>query len=123
MRGDSQPRGAALLEVIVALAILATAGVSAVHLVSESAHAVGATRASEEEIRRASAFLDAVSLWSRTDLDRRLGSRPQGGWRLYIERSGTLLYRVTLTDTATDRVLLATTLFRDPPESTGTDEP
>jgi Cys-tRNA synthase (O-phospho-L-seryl-tRNA:Cys-tRNA synthase) len=101
-----------LLEALVALVILATAGATIVTMVAESAHAVHRVREAEGEMRRANAFLSAVSLWSREDLDRHLGDRAQGVWLMRVDRQTPTLYVTTLTDTATHRELLRTSLFR-----------
>jgi hypothetical protein len=104
--------GAVLLEVVVALTILATGGVTMVALASQSMDALRRAHAAEDETARASAFLYAVSLWPRADLDRHLGERPQGHWRLRVERPLPMLYGVTITDSAGGRTLLSTTLYR-----------
>lgn len=108
-------RGAVLLEAIIALAILSVAGMAAVTLVSQSADAVRRARLAEAEMREADRFFTAVSLWTREDLDRRLGDRPQGLWRLMIQRPSPTLYEVVLTDSARTREILSSALFR--PES------
>jgi type II secretory pathway pseudopilin PulG len=108
-RGES---GVALLEAIVALTILGIAGTSAVVMASESARTVRRAREADAEVREASAFLDAVSLWSREDLDRHLGSRAEGPWRLRVDRPTQTLYTVALTDSAGGPELLRTALFR-----------
>ena len=112
-------RGAVLLEAMVALAILSAAGLAAVALVSQGADAVRRARAADAEVRQASAFLHAVALWPREDLDRRLGERPQGRWKLVIQRPTPTLYEVVLADSALARELLRTTLFRPEPEPAG----
>jgi hypothetical protein len=114
-------RGAALFEVIVALTILAIAGVSSVALTAECVRAVARAREVDQRTRAASAFLTAVSLWTRHDLDRRLGERRQGPWRLRIERPVPTLYVVVLSDTAFDgrsahAARLTTSLFRPEPD-------
>ena len=78
--------GVALLEVIVALAIFATAGVAALAMAAEITRVVRDAHAAEAELRDASAFLEAVVLWPRSDLDQRLGDRRQGPWLLRVER-------------------------------------
>lgn len=108
-------RGAVLLEAIIALAVLSVAGTAAVTLVSQSADAVRRAREADVEAREASAFLHAVSLWTREDLDRRLGDRPQGDWRLHVQRPTPTLYEVVLVDSARTRVILRTALFRPEP--------
>jgi hypothetical protein len=108
-------KGAVLLEAIVALVILSVAGTAAVVLVSQSADAVRRAREAEAEAREANAFFAAVSLWTRDDLDRRLGDRAQGGWRLMIQRPTPTLYEVVLTDSARTHEILRTSLFRPEP--------
>ena len=125
MRADWQLRwrgraGAALLEVMVALAILAIAGVAAVAATRESVRAAARLREGEREIREASAFLEAVALWPREDLDRRLGERAQGRWRLRISRPSPTVYEIALTDSTGADFLLETALYR--PEAPHSEE-
>jgi type II secretory pathway pseudopilin PulG len=108
-------RGAVLLEAIVALVILSVAGTAAVTLVGQSADAVRRARLAEAEMREANAFFHSVALWTRDDLDRRLGERPQGAWKLLIQRPTPTLYEVVLTDSAVTREILRTSLFRPEP--------
>ena len=109
--------GAALLEAIVALAVFGSAGTAALVLVRDSARAVEHAREAERALRDADAFMTAVSLWTRDDLDRRLGDRPQGAWRLTILRPDPALYELVLRDTLSNAVLLATALHRPVPEA------
>ncbi len=104
--------GAALLEVLVALALLVTAGTALIALAAQSAAAVKRARDADAEMRRANAFFEVVSLWPREDLDRRLGDRAQGPWRLRIDRPAPTLYVAILSDSASHRELLHTALFR-----------
>jgi type II secretory pathway pseudopilin PulG len=104
--------GAVLLEVIVALALLASAGLAAVSMAAEAAEAVSRAREAEVRTAEASRFMDAVSLWTRADLDRRLGERRQGPFILRLDRPDPELYTTALADSASGRVLLATSLFR-----------
>lgn len=104
-------RGAALLEAIVAVLILGTACVSATAMAATFSRTVTRARELDASVRRASALLDAVSLWTRDDLDRRLGERGQGPWRMRIDRPARNLYTVVLTDSAGTE-LLRTSLFR-----------
>ncbi len=114
-RANASRPGAALLEVIVALTILATSGATVVTLMAQSSHAVRRARETETELRRASALFDAVALWTRDDLDRHLGSRRQGPWMMHVDRTAQTLYSVALTDSLGARDLLNTTLFRPEP--------
>ena len=110
-RGKAR-RGVILLEVMVALTLLSLGAIAFVSLASESLDAVARAEAADRATARASAFLDAVSLWPRADLDRHLGDRAEGPWRLRIERPLPTLYTVVLTDTTTGAVLLTTALYR-----------
>jgi type II secretory pathway pseudopilin PulG len=108
-----------LLEALVALVILATAGAAAVTMTVEATHDVQRIGEAERNLRAASAFLDVVSLWSRDDFDRHLGSRMQGVWLMRVDRPGATLYVTSLTDTATKVELLRTSLYRpEPPHAT-----
>lgn len=100
-----------------ALMILSVAGTAAVTLVSQSTDSVRRARVADEEMREANALLHAVALWTREDLDRRLGERPQGRWTLIVQRPAPTLYEVVLTDSAVTRELLRTTLFRPEAEA------
>ena len=107
-----RPRsGVALLEVVVALAILVTAGISLMSLTRLSLIAVGESAARERETEAAADFMTRVALWSRADLDRHLGQRPQGDWSLEIERVTPSVYVIVLRD-STDRSLLQTSFYR-----------
>lgn len=104
--------GAALLEVLAALAILSTAILVLLATALAAGEAITRGRAADHELARASAFLDAVALWTREDLDRRLGSRRQGPWRLAVERFHPELYVVVLEDSLGRSELLRTSLYR-----------
>ncbi|HET7586180.1 MAG TPA: hypothetical protein VFK13_14805 [Gemmatimonadaceae bacterium] len=105
-------RGAILLEAIVAMAILGLAGTAAATYASATMHEVDRARAREKRFTRAADFLDAVALWPRADLDRHLGIRREGPWRLEIERIRPTLYVVVLSDSTSGQRLLRTSLFR-----------
>jgi hypothetical protein len=112
-------RGAALLEALVALVVLTTAGAAITALAVTSGDVVHRAHSAEEEIRRANAFFSMVSLWPREDLDRHLGDREQGPWRLNVDRSMPTLYTITLRDSLGARTLLRTVLYRpEPPRDT-----
>jgi type II secretory pathway pseudopilin PulG len=108
-----KPRdGVVLLEVIVALTIITVAGLATVAVVRQAIDSARRAQESEAEIRRASAFMDAIALWPRADLDRHLGDRPEGAWRLVIDRPAPMLYLVALTDSLSRRELVRTALYR-----------
>lgn len=108
-------RGATLLEAIVALTLLAMTGLSGLALVRSAANLTGEADRSESAVADASNFLNSVSLWTREELDQRLGEREQGGWRLEIDRATPELYVVTLRDSLGQSTVLRTALFRAAP--------
>jgi len=108
-------KGAILLEALVALVIMASAGAAVAALAVESGQAVHRTRSTEAELRRADAFFALVALWPREDLDRHFGEHQQGPWRLRVERPSLTIYAITLTDSLGARALLRTVLFRPEP--------
>jgi len=115
--GHGAHAGAAIFEVLVALTILATAAASIVGFANDAARTVRRARDAEAEMRTGSALLDAVALWPREDLDRHLGDRAQGPFRMRVTRPTTTLYSVVLTDSTGARELLRTAVYR-PEEST-----
>jgi prepilin-type N-terminal cleavage/methylation domain-containing protein len=114
-RSRQERHGFALLEVLVSLVILVTAGATVVSLAAETGQAVRRARDAETELRPAVAFFAAVTLWPRDDLDRHLGTHPQGPWRLRVDRVATTLYTLTRTDSLGSRPLLRTVVFRPEP--------
>jgi type II secretory pathway pseudopilin PulG len=107
--------GVVLLEVLVALAILGASGAALATLAVGTSDAVLRARQRDDDVRRASAFLEAVALWPREDLDRHLGARPQGEWTLEVRHPVANLYLVGLSDSGSAQPLLATSLFRPIP--------
>lgn len=108
----SRSGGSVLLEVLIAITVLALAGSSAIAVAVESVRVAQVAREHEQQVRTASAFMDAVALWPRADLDRRLGRREQGRWILHVERAAPTLYMLRIDDAATATELLRTAVFR-----------
>lgn len=105
-------RGVTLLEVLVALTILGTAGAALSTAMRDALGAAERARAAEREMAAASAYLDVVALWPAADLDRHLGERAQGPWRITVQRPARQLYTVALADSGAGRLLLTTVLYR-----------
>ena len=108
--------GATLLEAIVAITLLGLIGLTGVELVRSAAQLTEIAATTETELAEASDFLNAVSLWSRDELDQRLGTREQGDWLLEVQRYTPDLYVVSLLDSSGAEPILQTALFR--PERT-----
>jgi type II secretory pathway component PulJ len=109
-------RGIALLEVLVALVILATAAIALVELVDAGTRAVAEARVRERELADEDRLLSAYTLLARSDLDRRLGTRDVGPYRVNVQRPEPSLYRVALSrEVAPDVEDLVTVVFRQEP--------
>jgi hypothetical protein len=114
-RGRDRRSGAVLLEAIVAITVLAIVMSGTAWMTTEALASLTRAQSAESEMRGASRFLTAVSLWSATELDRRLGITEQGPWLLRIDRITEHLYDVTIMERRPGNPsLLHTTLFRGP---------
>jgi hypothetical protein len=113
MRADQPRRGSALIEVLVALVLLATAGTGLITLLGQTSHSMRTTFESERLERRASEELDRLALLDRGALLLRSGRSRSRGWTLDIRPAGDGLFDVSIMESdTTTRVLLATTLYR-----------
>ncbi|MBY0492079.1 MAG: hypothetical protein K2R93_19715 [Gemmatimonadaceae bacterium] len=104
--------GIVLLEAMVALALIGLVGLSFVTALVDAERNVDQGARAERELVAAAALMDAAMLWSREELDMRLGSRTQGPWRLTIQRASPTLYALTLTDSLGRRTLLQSAVLR-----------
>jgi len=110
LRGN---RGIALLETLVALAILSGAGLALVDLVTAGLRAEGESRERERVLAVEDRVLTALTLLTRADLDRRLGRHPIGELVADIERPERTLYRIALAQQESPQVEdLVTVVFR-----------
>lgn len=106
-------RGVALLEVLVALAILAVAGTSLVGLMSEEVRSVARTEERGREIDAANAVLTRLALRDKRGLDQRLGRRAEGAWITRVDRPRPGLYRLSVaSDSIPDAELVVTVVQR-----------
>jgi type II secretory pathway component PulJ len=110
--------GIALLEVLVALVILSTAGVALVELVGAGLQSERDARSREGTMVTEERLIVAMTLLKREDLDRRLGRHPVGEFFLHVERPERTLYRIALAEVrAPEMEDLVTVLYR--PERPG----
>ena len=111
MRGGE--RGAALLEALVALAILAVAGVSLIGLLVDTERGESAFELREVRSEGAEQLLTRLSLEDKRGLDIRLGRRSVGEFVTDVQRPEPEFYRLAVADSlAPDAPLLVTVVFR-----------
>ena len=109
-------RGIVLLECIIALTILGSALAGMTLLLAECDHATWRAQSTDARNEKADAFMHTVALWTRDDLDRRLGERVQGEWRLIVQRRRPTLYDIALLDRRTRELLVRSSLYRQEPD-------
>lgn len=101
-------RGAALLEVLVALTLLLVGGMSVVSVLRAAVQSEAALAAREARLREADRVLAALTLLRKVDLDRRLGRHSAEGFVADVRRPEPGLYRIALLqgDSATTELLV-----------------
>lgn len=106
-------RGVALFEALVALTILAIAGVSIVSLLVDATAGERAFEVRERQSEDADQVLTRLALQDKRGLDIRLGRRTVGAFVTDVERPESGLYRLAIADSsAPDVPLLVTVVFR-----------
>ena len=109
-------RGIALLEVLVALAILGGAGAALVGALAAGLRSEHDLREREMAVATADRVLTATVLLSRTDLDRRIGRHPVGELVVEIQRPEPVLYRIGIHDARKPELeTLVTVVYRPEP--------
>ena len=88
--------GVALLEVLVALVILGTAGVSLVELVGSGLRGEREARLRETALATEERVLTAHTLLNRRELDQHIGRREVGEFIVDVQRPERTLYRIAL---------------------------
>jgi type II secretory pathway pseudopilin PulG len=101
-------RGVVLLEVLAAVLILASAGLSLVALLAGATRAGADARRYEQQMADAERLLTAYTLLTRTELEQRLGDRRVGAYVVNIQRPEPSLYRISVSN-------LVTVVYRDVP--------
>jgi prepilin-type N-terminal cleavage/methylation domain-containing protein len=105
-------RGVALLEVVIALAILGIAGLSAVGALLQASDQIEHIAAVERRIEDQSRLLSAIGLLTRDDLLRQLGRRTAGQYTVRTQRLSDALFQVTVADGPDMTPTLATVFYR-----------
>lgn len=106
-------RGVALLEVLVAVAILGTAAVGFVSLIAAGTQATIAGAGRERRLADEERLLAAYTLLGRQDLDRRIGRHAVGPYVVEVQRPERTLYRIAIADQQSPQVEdLVTVVYR-----------
>ncbi|HEV8197333.1 MAG TPA: prepilin-type N-terminal cleavage/methylation domain-containing protein [Gemmatimonadales bacterium] len=106
-------RGIALLEVLIALALLSVGGLATVGLIDESIRAQAEMAAHEQDTAVGGRVLAALSLLQGADLAQRLGKRELGEFILNVSRPEPTLFRIALSEArAPEQEILVTVVYR-----------
>jgi type II secretory pathway pseudopilin PulG len=106
-------RGVALLETLVALAIVSGAGLALLDLVTGGLRAERDARERERVLAVEERVLTAFTLLKREELDVRLGRRPIGELVIDVQRPERTLYRISLAQVESPQVEdLVTVVYR-----------
>jgi hypothetical protein len=105
-----------LLEVLVGIALLGSAGLGVVLALRQATVAEAAAAQAERHSAVADRLLSAMTLLRPGELDQRIGTHRIGEFVIHVARPEPTLYRIALADTAAaDHELLTTVVFRARP--------
>ena len=106
-------RGVVLLEVLVAVVILATTGIGLVEVVGAGLGAERDARLRERTLATEERLLSALTLLNRKELDQRIGRRQIGEFIVDVQRPERMLYRIALLQQESPQVEdLVTVVYR-----------
>lgn len=91
--------GAVLLEVVVAMVILGSAGATAVFALHQALHVQSQLALRERRAQEAARLLGTYALFTADQLGQRVGVRVQSGLRVSVTRPEPGLFRVAVSDT------------------------
>jgi hypothetical protein len=110
-------RGVVLLEVLVAVVVLATAGIGLVELVGSGLRAERDARLRETTLATEERLLAALTLLNRKELDQRIGRRQIGEFIVDVQRPERTFYRIALLQESSLQVEdLVTVVYRAEPK-------
>jgi hypothetical protein len=120
MRPD--PRfGSALLDVVIALALLGLSGVGLVTLVGQTVHSMEHVANEERDVRLAASELDRFVVYDRAQMVAMAGQHDLRGWSVTVGPVAPDLFDLSIARTDTSAVLLRTTVYR--PDTTDAPTP
>lgn len=104
-------RGSALLDVVVALVVLALGGTALIAVIGQTSHSIRSVRTTEREIRLASAELDRFVVYDRSSVLALLGTTTRGGWTISVAQVTNELFDVSVSGQS-HGAWLRTTIYR-----------
>lgn len=105
-------RGVVLLEVLVAVVVLATAGIGLVELVGSGLRTERDARLREGTLATEERLLSALTLLNRSELNQRIGRRQIGEFIVDVQRPERTLYRIALLQEPSPVEDLVTVIYR-----------
>lgn len=108
----SRDAGFTLLEVLIALSIVSIAGLAAIAKVGVASGMLRQVAQQENEVESAHSLMATATMWSRHELDQRLGSTRMGALFLSVSRPRLGLYRLAV---RSEQELLVTVVRVDAP--------
>jgi hypothetical protein len=104
-------RGAALLEAIVAITLLVTAGVAMITHVIQTIDTARMAAIRDREVREAGSILQRALLWTRADLLARVGHSRMNCCLLDVSRESATVFRLAVSDTGTGALIIETAIY------------
>lgn len=117
MRASRPRQGSALIEVLVAIVLLATAGTGLVTLLGQTAQSMRNVLESERLTHAASEELGRLVLLDQAALLSLNGRSRSHGFTLDVDPLGQGLFAIRIAESDTTAVLLTTTVYRPPSDS------
>ncbi|HVX41700.1 MAG TPA: hypothetical protein VHB25_19220 [Gemmatimonadaceae bacterium] len=105
-------RGFALIDVLVAILLLALTGTALVTLLGQTAHTMQSLDRADAASLDASREMDWLASLSRAQLVGRVGRSHHRSWTLDVVRAAPALFDVTVAASDTSAAALGTTLYR-----------
>jgi Tfp pilus assembly protein PilV len=113
-----QRSGSALIEVLMALVLLALSGTALITLLGQTAHSMRTTLESEQLARAGAAQMNRVVIVPRDSLLAHVGRHLVNGWTVDVTKISASLFAVSVAASDTTEVVLHTVLYRPSFDST-----
>lgn len=105
-------RGSALLDVVIALAVLGLSGTALITLVGQTAHTMRKVRDTERELRLATDELSRFAIYDRSQLVAMAGRFVERGWTISVGQPFPDVFDVAVARSDGSGALLMTSVYR-----------